>query len=261
VIYRISTLDLAGNADPLSFDVQRDDPDSIEGNIIPYAPPGLPNWVLYVAAFAVLLIFVGSIVYIKFIRKPELVGLDKELVIESISEISDSEIMEKIDSHTIGVVISFFDQRHGPIPIVVIPELLKDNFDKLVDLSDRSFSGTGFCDEFTNEISSSYDFVLARGIRTKVMSFGYALERPEARGGQENITLNILIHQQLFPLINQFLDEIQKQIHDIHILMDKKGSEKEKIRIKVFNIRKYASAIILSYEQIYGTTELIIDKS
>lgn len=89
------------------------------------------------------------------------------------------------------------------------------------------------------------------------MSFGYALERPEARGGKENITLNILVHQHLFPLVNQFLDEVQ----EIHLLMSTQGSEKEKIREKVVWLRNYVSLIILAYERIYHTTELIIDKS
>ena len=189
------------------------------------------------------------------------IGLDKELVIKRTSEISKVEVMNALDSHTIGVVVSFFDQRHGPIPIIVIPEILKDNFSKLVDLSDRSFSGTGFCDDFNSEITSSYDFVLAHGVRIKSMSFGYALERPEARGGQENVTCNILIQQDLFPLVNQFLDEIQVKIHKIHLLMDKEPSEKEKIRKKVFEIRKFVSSITLSYERIYGTTELISEEN
>ncbi|MHA1954078.1 MAG: hypothetical protein ACW96U_09070, partial [Candidatus Heimdallarchaeaceae archaeon] len=148
VIYRIATRDLAGNEDPIAFDVQRDDPDSIERDFIPYTSPGLPNWVLYVAALAILLIFAGSVVYIKFIRKPELVGLDKELVLNSMVDTQESEVIEAVDLHTIGVVISFFDQRHGPIPIIVEPEILRDNFTKLVELSDRSFSGTGFSDDF-----------------------------------------------------------------------------------------------------------------
>jgi hypothetical protein len=59
------------------------------------------------------------------------------------------------------------------------------------------------------------------------MSFGFAPERPEARGGQENLTANILIHENLFPLVNQFLDEIQEKVHAIHMLMNTNESEKE----------------------------------
>jgi hypothetical protein len=178
-------------------------------------------------------------------------------VLNNLSKVSEAEVASSLDSHTLGTIISFFDQRHGPIPIIVVPEILKDNFTKLVELSDRSFSGTGFADDFISEISSSYDFVIAQGLRTSVMSFGYALERPQARGGKENITLNILIHQDVFDLVNQFLDKIQVKVHQIHLLMDKSPSEKEQIHAAVSGVREYVSQIILSYQTLYGTTELV----
>jgi hypothetical protein len=254
IIYRISTEDQVSNRNPVAFDI-RDYPERIKDQQFIYQPPGLPEWVLLVAGLAVFVIFVGSIVYVKFIRKPELVGLDKELVIAKIADVTDTEVMASLDAHTIGVVISFFDQRHGPIPIIIVPEILKDNFNKLVDLSDRSFSGTGFADDYNIEIPSSYDFVLSHGIRTSVMSFGFALERPESRGGQENLTCNIIIHQDVFPLVQSF------QVHTIHVKMDKEPSEKDKIRKEVFELRKYVSSIVLSYVNIYGTTELIEEES
>ncbi|MFW9777439.1 MAG: DUF2341 domain-containing protein [Candidatus Heimdallarchaeota archaeon] len=257
VIYRIQTFDNAGNSNPLAYDI-RNYPDRIREQTIYYTPPSIdPGLVIIIVAITLFIAFTGSIVYVKFIRKPELVGLDKELVLEKISDISKTEVMTSLDAHTVGLVVSFFDQRHGPIPIIVIPEILKDNFSKLVDLSDRSFSGTGFVDEFDEEVSSSYDFMLSRGLRTKVMSFGYSLERPEARGGQENLTANILIHRELFPLVNQFLDEIQGKVREIHVLMNEKADEKERIRKKLFALRIFVTRIILSYEQIYGTTELL----
>jgi len=194
---------------------------------------------------------------VKFIRKPEVIGFDRDLVIEKITEITQDEINNAIDSHTIGIVVSFFDQRHGPIPIIVLPEMLRDNFNKLVELSDRSFSGTGFCDDFEMEIISSYDFVIAKGLRTKVISFGYALDRPRARGGQENLTANILLYQDIFPLVNQFLDEIQQKIHFIHLLMNNEASNKKEIIKLVTDLRNFVTNIVLSYERIYGTTELI----
>ncbi|MHA2224197.1 MAG: hypothetical protein ACXAC8_03260 [Candidatus Hodarchaeales archaeon] len=261
VIYRVNTSDNAGNVNPLAFDILTRDPDRVERDIISFSPPGVdPTLVIIIVGFTILLALMGSIVYVKFIRKPELVGLDKELVLDKINDVTEAEVMAALDSHTIGVVISFFDQRHGPIPIIVEPEILRDNFTKLVELSDRSFSGTGFSDDFTVEISSSYDFVLAQGIRTKVMSFGYALERPAARGGQENLTANILIHFDLFPLVYQFLDEVQRKVHTLHLMMNEKASEKEKILGKVFELREFTSKIILAYEQLYGTTELISEE-
>ncbi|MFX0185914.1 MAG: hypothetical protein ACFE95_22750 [Candidatus Hodarchaeota archaeon] len=92
------------------------------------------------------------------------------------------------------------------------------------------------------------------------MSFGFALERLEARGGQETLTANILIHENLFPLVNQFFDEIQEKIHAIHIRMNTNESEKERIRKKVFELRRIVTPIVLAYERIYGTTELISEE-
>jgi hypothetical protein len=256
VIYKIQTGDLEGNVNPSAFDI-REYPQQMNQQRIYYQPPGLPSWILLVAGLIVVVVFMGAVVYVKFIRKPELVGLDKELVLTSIEKISEPEIMEALDEHTIGIIVSFFDQRHGPIPIIIIPEILKDNFTKLVELSDRSFSGTGFSDDFTVEIPSNYDFVLSHEVRTSVMSFGFALERPDARGGQENLTLNILIHSDLFPLIQSFQKEIQRRVHKLHVLMDKESSDKDNIRKLVFKLRKFVSAIALSYYQIYETMELL----
>jgi hypothetical protein len=256
VLYQIHASDKAGNL--LTFNIPTGDP----RNLVPFTPPGVnPTLVMIIVGVTLFLAFIGSIVYVKFIRKPELVGLDKDLVLDKISEISDTMILASLDGHTIGIVVSFFDQRHGPIPIIVIPEMLKDNFTKLVELSDRSFSGTGFSDDFNAEIPSSYDFVVARGLRTSIMSFGYALERPQARGGQENLTLNIIIHQDIFPLVQSFQKAIQRQVHDLHVQMDKKPDEKDAIRKQVLNLRKYVTSIVLSYENIYGTTELIEEEN
>ena len=253
--FRISTRDTDGNINELAFDNT-----GLPDQTFFYQPPGLPEEVLWVAGLVIFVIFVGSIVYVKFIRKPELVGLDKELVLQKIADIKDAEILTALDTHTLGVVVSFFDQRHGPIPVIVLPELLKDNFSKLVELSDRSFSGTGFGQNFTEEIPSNFDFVLGESLRTGVMSFGFAVEKPEARGGQENLTLNILIQKDVSPLLNQFQDEIQDKVHSTHMFMNEHPSEKEKIRKRVFMIRKFVCAIVLSYQNIYGTIELLSEE-
>jgi hypothetical protein len=261
ILYYLVTTDSANNT-VVAYDILRDNPELVSQTRFNFVPPGIdPTLVLFIVGVTVLIAIFGSLVYVKFIRKPELVGLDKELVLENLSKITEAEIMNVVDSHTLGTIISFFDQRHGPIPIIIIPEILKDNFTKLVELSDRSFSGTGFSDDFTVEIPSNYDFMLSHGVRTSVMSFGFALERPEARGGKENLTLNILIHQEVFPLVQSFQNEIKRKVHAIHVRMDKNPSEKDTIRKEVFELRKYVSSIVLSYANIYGTIELIKEES
>ncbi len=255
VIFRIATQDNAGNSNPAAYNIL-DHPNLIEKTI--YTPPGIsPELVLIIVAGVIIFAGVSTGVYIKFIRKPELIGLDKELVVEKIKDIDERQIGPVLDVHSLGIIVSFFDQRHGPIPIIVLPEILKDNFTKLVELSDRSFSGTGFSDDFNSEVPSSYDFVLAQSLRVGVISYGFALDRPEARGNRENLTLNVLIHKDFFPLLSQFQDEIQERVHKVHVLMNNNPTAKEEIRKSVFEIRHFLSAVILSYQEIYGTTELI----
>ncbi len=257
ILYWVATQDMDGNSNPVAFDI-RNYPERISNEkIIQLTMGGLPEEVLFIAGAAVLLIFVGAVVYVRFIRKPEIIGLDKELVMKGVPGVGDEKVFADIDRHTLGLVVSFFDQLHGPIPIIVIPEMLKDNYSKLVALSDRSFSGTGFSDDYTSEVHSSYDFVLAEKLRISVMSYGFALDKPDARGGQENLTLNILVHQDIFNLIEQFKDEIQEKVHEFHMTMAGDSSNKTLIRVKANEVRKYVSAIVLSYVDIYGTTELI----
>ncbi|MFX1537279.1 MAG: hypothetical protein ACFFDI_23985, partial [Promethearchaeota archaeon] len=102
---------------------------------------------------------------------------------------------------------------------------------------------------------SNFDFSLGPGIRTTSIAFGFALERPEARGGSENITLNVLIHRLYTPLITQFVDQFGDLVHEIHVLMDKSPEQKETIQYKVVQLRRLVSAIILVYEEMYGPVE------
>ncbi|MHA1978470.1 MAG: hypothetical protein ACW98I_16320 [Candidatus Hodarchaeales archaeon] len=252
ILYWVSTQDLEGNSDPVAFDI-RDYPDRINNDkIIQITSGGLPEWVLYVAGAAVFLIFVGSIVYVRFIRKPELVGLDTELVMKTQKKISEEDISANIEEHTIGIIVSFFAQRQGPIPIIVFPEVLKDNFAKLIEISDSSFSNCGFSSNFDKEKVSSFDIELTDALSIRSMSFGFALNRPDARGGKENITLNILLHGGIFAILNHFQLEIQARVHAIHKLMDVRPDAKDEIRQGIFNLRRFVSSIVLAYQEIYG---------
>ncbi|MFX1518095.1 MAG: hypothetical protein ACFFC6_17495, partial [Promethearchaeota archaeon] len=261
VIYWIETFDNAGNHNPKAFDVLRDAPESVDLHKLEYTPPGLPQEILLIAGAIIFLIFIGAIVYVRFIRKAELVGLDKETVVKGMAQFSDAEIAAKMEQHTIGAAISFFDQRHGPIPIVVHPEILRDNFAKLIDLSDKSFSSTGFSSNFTTETSAAYDFVLDQELLVAVISFGFSLEKPQARGGQENITVNLLVYKDLFDLLNQFLNEIKAEVHKLHMLMSDPSTPKEQLRNDIIRIRKYMTRIVMSYELQYGTTELLEEET
>ncbi|MHA2334305.1 MAG: hypothetical protein ACXAEU_19915, partial [Candidatus Hodarchaeales archaeon] len=196
-----------------------------------------------------------SFIAIKVFGGTELVGLDLEKVMEGIDEPTSEEIQSSIDAHTVGLVISFFDQRHGPVPIIVEPTILKDNFTKLVDLSDLSFSACRFAENFEEELPSNFDFNLGRGYKVTSVAFGFALDRPKARGGSENITLNILAQKTYSKLIIQFTEKFEDQVHDIHVTMNEKPKGLDEITEKVVALRNFVTKMVLSYENLYGPYE------
>ncbi len=256
ILYYISTSDKTGNEDPLAFDIRAYPQRIIENRFI-YKPQGLPEWILLIAAFVIFLIFVGAMVYVRFIRKPEIIGFDRDIVMKNIEKISDTEINASLDLHTLGVILSYFDQRSGPVPLIVIPDLLQDNITPLIALSDRSFNSCGFANDFTSKTFSSFDFSLESLIRISSMSYGYSIANKEARGGAEHYTVNLLIIPEIFPLINQFKEELQTAVHEIHMLMTNEPENKDAILESVINLRKRVSYIVLSYKDVYKTTELI----
>ncbi len=256
IIYYISTSDSHGNENPTAFDI-RNFPQRISENRFIFSPQGLPEWIVPLSILTVLCVLIGSISYIKFIRKPELVGLDKGLVMKGINKITEEEIINSLDLHSLGIVISYFDQRSGPLPLIVIPDLLQDNIPPLISLSDRSFNSCGFVDDFTSKLYSSFDYSLESLIRINSMSYSYSIENPEARGGADNYTANILIIPEIFPLISQFKEELQSAVHKIHMLMTNEPDNKEGILESVIELRNLVSYIVLSYKEIYKTTDLI----
>ncbi|MFQ5981006.1 MAG: DUF2341 domain-containing protein [Candidatus Heimdallarchaeota archaeon] len=255
VYYRIYTVDNAGNVNSQAYYELGQKEFVLKGG------GGLDLMlVLGLLAVVALVFAIGSIAAIRMWRTTELVGLDKERVLGGMEVFGEDEVKAALAHHTLGVVVSFFDQRHGPIPIVITPEILRDNFDKLVELSDQSFSTCQFMDNFEEEKFAVFDFLLAQGIRINSISFAFALDRPTARGGAENMTLNILVQPDVFPLVNQFVDYFSQKVHEIHQLMDKAPSERDKILEKILELRKEISYVVLSYEELYGTTDLVSEE-
>lgn len=258
VLFDIGVVDSSGNSNQNAFPLGTSDSMVKAGRFIPSNFGISPEMVIGIILAVLLIALVFTFVAIKKFRSTELVGLDKDLILNKINSLrNDNEIATQLDLHTLGIIVSFFDQRHGPIPIIVTPEILQDNYNLLVNLSDMSFSSARFSGNFENEMFSTYNFEPAQGQFINIVSFGYALDRPSARGGAENITLNILIHKNVSELLNQFIDKLQIKIHEIHILMDKRPDEKDQIFQKIKELRLFMSKIVITYEKLYGTTELL----
>ncbi|MFX1254436.1 MAG: hypothetical protein ACFFCZ_22680 [Promethearchaeota archaeon] len=183
------------------------------------------------------------------------VGLDIDKVMEAARKFDVKKIDIALDAHTIGIVVSIFDRKHGPRPIVVEPPILKDNFEKLLELSDLAFSSGRFTENFEEEVLSFFDFTIGAEVRTTSLTFSFALERPEARAGSENIALNILVYKPYTDLIMHFVKSFSGLVHDIHMLMDKKPNQKDLIEERLLLLRRVVSAIIMAYEDIYGSIE------
>ncbi|MFX1533108.1 MAG: DUF2341 domain-containing protein [Promethearchaeota archaeon] len=249
ILFQLSVSDVAGNINPDAY------PEGMIADRIQFILPSStdlgPFLVLFVIIIAI--IGIGAAVAVRKFRKTEILGLDIDKVIEISQQMPKEEIKRAITGHTLGIIISMFDQLHGPIPIYVEPSLLRDNFDKLIELSDRAFSAVRFVDDFEREIFTAFEFEF--DVLTTSISYGFSLERPEARGGAENISLNIVVHKPYDTLIAKFADAYTDDVHQIHMLMNRGTAEKEKIAKLVGTIRETITAIILAYEELYGIVE------
>ena len=125
-----------------------------------------------------------------------------------------------------------------------------------VELSDRSFSAIEFVPNFETENHSTFKFSISPNMQISSLSYGFALDRPDARGGAENLTLNILMIPSIAPLVGQFIDNFAWRINKVHNLFNKDPENKDAIKKEVIELRIFISQIILAYEEIYGTTEL-----
>ncbi len=250
VLIKIQTGDKRGNINYNAFPEGTNE-EWVQNNRFKYKiTVGLPIELL-IGIVALVIIIAG--ISIRVFRKT--VGLDIEKVLKHTKKISTNEIRAYMNDHTLGVVIATFDQLHGPIPIFVEPEILKDNLDSLVELSDRAFSAVRFVEDVSTERNTLFEFNVTPSLVINSLTYGYSLDRPEARGGAENISLNILLHKPYDVLISQFIDSFTDIVHDIHKLMDEHSSEREKIALKIIKLRELLTAIVLAYEKIYGSVE------
>ncbi|MHA2252488.1 MAG: hypothetical protein ACXAD7_19135, partial [Candidatus Kariarchaeaceae archaeon] len=193
IIFNILVTDENGNINVNAYPTGSDSQNIIKSRFYLSPSPGFsPTFVLGVIVLTIISAIIFSYIGIRKFKSTEIVGFDVDLVIEASNNVPIEKIISQMNDHTLGVIIAVFHQTHGPLPIFVHPDILKDNIDKLIELSDRSFSSTRFVDDFTSEIQTNFDFTLSTTDKITSISYGYSLERSEMRGGAENITLNVL---------------------------------------------------------------------
>ncbi|MFQ6123938.1 MAG: hypothetical protein ACE5R6_04930 [Candidatus Heimdallarchaeota archaeon] len=165
------------------------------------------------------------------------------------NSLSDKDVIAQIDDHSYGVVLSYFDQFEGPIPAISVPPLLEDNFQFLMDLSDRSFSATGFVEETMDVKITTFDISL-QGTRVKCISYAFSIDVLEARGGRDNMTLILLVNLTFEELINNFSSELIPMVKWIRSLIENK-SPRENVATQIEGLRNLVSRIIIAYQEIY----------
>jgi len=246
IYWGIATKDLGGNVADKAYDKWLIDPFPTQ--------KGFPL-ILLIGIIAAAAVSTG--IAIKKFRK--VVGLDKARVMNIANKMTDDEVIARLDDHTYGVILSFFDQREGPIPSIVTPVILDDHMQFLVDLSDRSFSAGGFVEETTEEIVTIFDTRLAES-RMVCVSYAFALENPEARGGKENMTINLLVDPIYGELLNIFSPEILPSVRSIRSLIESK-SARENISSQMDGLRSLVTRIIAAYQDLYGEDAILEEGS
>ncbi|MHA2276562.1 MAG: hypothetical protein ACXAC2_12375, partial [Candidatus Kariarchaeaceae archaeon] len=255
ILYQIQIYDKSGNYNLDAYPEGLDETQAVRFLV----STGIPlEQLIFVVIFIMSTMVIFSFIIIKKFRSKELVGLDIDLVIENIQKlnIKGEDIKNQLDLHTLGVVISFFDQQHGPIPVIFVPEILRDNFTKLIELSDLSFSTGHFMEDFEIEEQNTFTFNIDETTKMTTLSYSFALNRPNARGGAENMTLNILIYKEVFPLISQFTSQIRTIVNQIHKTLDLNPDAKKKVIEEIYELRKLITKVVLSHIDLYGSIEI-----
>ena len=192
-----------------------------------------------------------SMLYTKYRSKSELGSFDKDLVMKNILQVSNIDLSAALNKHTVGITISTFDESMGPTPLMVTPKSLEKDTGFLFKIAFRSFSNCEFVPGLKDMNQAIYNFTHSDKSLIKVLAYSFALDRPQHRGGQENITLSILIYPTYFSIVNQFIDNIVDQIKIIHKLLDSKPEDKRAPLLNMINIRELITKIILSYLMLY----------
>ncbi|MCK4844589.1 MAG: hypothetical protein KAS95_02845, partial [Candidatus Heimdallarchaeota archaeon] len=226
-----------------------------EEYIITILPPetGLPQHLL-------IIIIVGCIILIGIVSFVVYKVTKSKPFEELMKNITDEEIALKYSILSPGIVLSIFDQRKGPISLVLDHSLDMDRYlgrmqigieNFLLKIADQAYSSLGF-EEHTDERRVG-SIVLPS---EKMIGFlqGVQLKNPQARGGFENLSLIVLADREYGNLLLNYQEYLYPKIDELVVALKEKKSliEVEEIMIE---IRKTSVIIILAAQQAEKTQE------
>ncbi|MBY9002051.1 MAG: hypothetical protein KGD64_14120, partial [Candidatus Heimdallarchaeota archaeon] len=227
-----------------------------DGIVITFPPPEaekLPNWLLgLIIGGSILIAGIISFIIYKATRPKPFEDLMKK--------VTDEEIALNYSILSPGIMLSIFDQRKGPIPLVTDHSLNIgrylgrmqigiENF--LLKIADQAYSSLGF-EEHTDERRVG-SIVLPS---EKMIGFlqGIQIKNPQARGGFENLSLIVLADRDYGNLLLNYQEYLYPKIDELDAALKGKESLK-KVEELIKQIRITSVVIILAAQQVEKAQE------
>ncbi|OLS29792.1 MAG: hypothetical protein HeimAB125_21360 [Candidatus Heimdallarchaeota archaeon AB_125] len=228
------------------FDIIEKEFDEI---IVTYPPPeGFPRWLLYVLiGGSIGVAAIVSYVVYKLTRPKSFEELMEKVAIEDIA--LNYSIMSP------GVILTIFDQRKGPIPLIGDHSLDigryigrmrigVENF--LLKIADQAYSSLGFEEHDAGRRVGS---IILPTEKMTGFVHGLQLENKMARGGFENLSLIVLADTEYGSLLLNYQEHLYEEIDEmISKLKSKKPLKEIEEFIKV--IRRKSVIIMLAAKEM-----------
>ena len=213
-------------------------------------PPieGIPtNILIIIIVVSVLAMIIVSYVVYKITRpKP---------FEQVMNKITDEEIAMNFSIMSPGVILTIFDQKKGPIPVVTNHSLQVGRYTNrmrigienfLLKISDQAYSSLGF-EEHTQERRTGS--IRLPGEKMIGFIHGVQLENKMARGGFENLSLIVLADSEYGNLLLNYQEFMYDDIDKLaSALKDKKPLKEVEELIEI--IRKQSVVIMLTAQKI-----------
>ncbi|MFW9852747.1 MAG: hypothetical protein ACFFDS_07390, partial [Candidatus Thorarchaeota archaeon] len=226
----------------------------LEDVIITFPPPEpevFPKWLMYtIIGGSIALVAIISFIIYKLTRPKPFEAL--------MEKITDEEIATYYSIMSPGVVLTIFDQKKGPIPIIDDHSLSIaryrnriaigiENF--LLKIADQAYSSLGFEEHTDERRTGSIRLPREQMIG---MIHGIQLENKAARGGFENLSLIVLADSEYGNLLLSYQDFL---FEDIDKLISKLQSKKPLSEVQeiLSEIRRKSVIVMLAAQQYEET--------
>lgn len=220
----------------------------LDASVYSMKPPGLPSWLLYtIIGGSVLLGLIVSLIIYKIVKPKPFEAL--------MEKITDEQIALNYSIMSPGVVLSIFDQRKGPVPLVMDHSLElgryagrlrmgTENF--ILKISDQAYSSLGFEEHDTGRRVGS---IVLPGEKMVGWVHGIQLPNETARGGFENLSLIVLADSEYSNLLLNYQDYLFNEADKLVVALKAKD-QLDNVKTILEEIRKKAVIIMLAAQGI-----------